>query len=74
MRLHDPGLKPKPLPPRPGLSDRLEYGLEWLVYIFCVRIEGKPSLSGCLSGLLMGIPMVGALLFFFWLLLHFFHV
>jgi hypothetical protein len=66
MRLHDPGLCPKPLPPHAGLLARLEHVLQWLVYLLVIRIEDKPALSGCLSGLAMGIPIW----LLFWLLFH----
>jgi hypothetical protein len=74
MRLHDPNLKPKRLPPHAGLLERLEYGLQWLVYILRIRLENKPALSGCLSGLLTAIPLIGVLLLSFWLMRLFFHL
>jgi hypothetical protein len=50
----DPLLKSKPLPPRPSLLDRIEYAMQWLIRILTIRLDDKPALSGCLSGLLMG--------------------
>ena len=50
----DPLLKPKPLPPRPTILERVEYVLQWIPYLLAVRIEDKPALSGCLSGLQNG--------------------
>jgi hypothetical protein len=66
MRLHDPAMRPKRPPPHAGLFERVEYGLQWLVYICYIRIENKPALSGCLSGLVMGIP-AWLLVLLFWL-------
>jgi hypothetical protein len=49
MRLHDPNLRPKRLPPHAGLFDRLEYGLQWLVYICYIRIGKQTGLERLLE-------------------------
>jgi hypothetical protein len=69
----DPLLKPKPLPPHSSVLDKIEYVLEYAVYLLAVRIEDKPSLSGCLSGLIMGVLISGVLLLLWWLARLLFH-
>jgi hypothetical protein len=47
----NPLLKPDPLPPGASLLDRLEYALQWLVWVTVIHLPGKPALSGLLTGI-----------------------
>ena len=49
-------LRPMPLPADPDLLDRLEYAMQWLISWFVVDIEGHPTVSGMLTGLLLSVP------------------
>jgi hypothetical protein len=51
--VNDPRLKPKPLPPDPRFLNRLEYGLQWLVWKLVVPPGHHPVLNGLATSLRM---------------------
>jgi len=72
--IRDPFYKPKPLPSRPRIVDRIEYALQWISYSLSIKVEGKPSISGCLSGLALGLAMSAVGVLLMWLAHLLFHV
>lgn len=49
-------LKPAALPSDPDIINYVEFGFQWLLSWLVIDIEGHPCISGCLTGLLLGIP------------------